>query len=101
MPIYPIWLFLFAVIPCLLLLVWKYKTLRKYKKVIIFALIGTVVFSYPWDLIALHERIWYFTPADIFGIYIAGLPIEEWVFIFSETLLFAIITILLWERQKH
>ena len=97
---YPIWLLIFAILPTFSILVWKRKVFRKYTKILYLALIGGLLFAFPWDLIAIHERIWYFTTPHIFGIYLAGLPIEEWVFIAVETLLFTEITVLFWDRRN-
>ena len=60
--------------------------------------IGSIIFSVPWDYIAIRERIWYFTEQHIFGILLFGLPIEEWVFIIFMALLFSTITALLMEK---
>ncbi len=34
----------------------------------------------PWDIIFTAKDIWYFNPAYVTGIYLAGLPLEEWLF---------------------
>src|SRR5438309_10848347 len=98
---YPLWLLLFTIVPISILWIIKFNTLKKYYKVIAFAVVGSIVFSLPWDIIAIHERIWYFTQPHIFGIYIVGLPIEEWLFMTFVTILFTIITLILWEKYKR
>lgn len=95
---YPVWLVIFVIIPILLLWIWKFAFLRKYKLVFLLAIIGSIIFSLPWDYIAITERIWYFEKPYILGIWFLGLPIEEWLFIIFVTQLFSTITVLLWKN---
>lgn len=95
---YPLWLLIFVVLPLAVLWIIKYRCLKEYKIVFFLAPIGSIIFSFPWDLIAINEKIWYFEEPHIFGINLLGLPIEEWFFIVFITLLFASITVLLWEK---
>lgn len=92
------WLLVFAVLLVLILVILKFDLIRTFRKVLFFTLIGSLVFALPWDLIAIKEKIWYFEKPHILGIYFLTLPIEEWIFIVFETLLFAIITIIIWEK---
>jgi len=59
--------------------------------------VAAIPFAYPWDIIAIRERIWYFERPYVLGIEWLGLPIEEWVFIIFVTLLFGSVTALLWD----
>lgn len=95
---YPIWLLIFVILPLSILWILNYQRLKKYKKVFYLTIIGALIFSYLWDLIAINQRIWYFELPHILGIFILGLPLEEYVFIIGIVLLFTITTILLWER---
>lgn len=95
---YPLWILLFAVLPVVALFIIKFKVLKKYKLIFLFTIIGSFIFSIPWDYIAIKEKIWYFAEPHIFGLWILGLPIEEYLFIIFETMLFTIITILLWKK---
>ncbi|MBI3619961.1 lycopene cyclase domain-containing protein [Candidatus Roizmanbacteria bacterium] len=98
---YPLWLFLFCVLPIVVVCLLEFKTIKKYKKVIALAITGSIIFSFPWDFIAIHEKIWYFTKPHIVGIWLGGLPIEEWFFITLETVLFTTVTIVLWEKYQN
>lgn len=95
---YPIWLLLFVLLPVIFLVIYNYKRLKKYEKVLYLTLVGALTFSYPWDLIALNLRIWYFEPPHILGAWFLGLPLEEYIFIVGFTLLFTITTLILWEK---
>jgi lycopene cyclase domain-containing protein len=95
---YLIWLLIFVILPFIILWIWKFRDLIKYKKVFFLATIGSLIFSIPWDVISVRENIWYFRKPHILGIWLFGLPIEEYLFIIFVTLLFSSITILLWEK---
>lgn len=95
---YAIWLLVFVILPLSVLWLLNYQKLKNYKKVFYLTLAGAFIFSYPWDLIAINQRIWYFERPHILGIFILGLPLEEYIFIIGVALLFTITTIILWER---
>lgn len=49
-----------------------------------------------WDNIAMNiQEIWFFNPDKILGIWIAGLPLEEWLFFFLVSMMVATIAFLL------
>lgn len=95
---YLIWLLIFVILPLIILWIWKFRDLAKYKKVFFLAPVGSLIFSIPWDIIAVRENIWYFREPHILGIWLFGLSIEEYLFIIFVTLLFSSITVLLWKR---
>lgn len=96
---YLLWFLIFVALPILFLWVWKGSTLKKYKRVFIFAEAGAIIFFFPWDYISIRERIWYFNTPHILGIWILGLPLEEWFFLIFETLLFTSVILLIWEKK--
>lgn len=95
---YLLWLLIFALLPLVILWIIKFRDLMKYKLVFFLAPIGSLIFSVPWDIIAVKEGIWFYKDSNIIGIWLFGLPIEEYIFIIFVTLLFAIITVLLWKK---
>jgi lycopene cyclase domain-containing protein len=97
---YPIWLSLFLILPLLLLGIFKFQTLAKYKWVLLLVALGCLVISVPWDILSVNDRIWYFSEPYIVGIWLMGLPIEEYFYILLLGLLSACSTILIWERYK-
>jgi lycopene cyclase domain-containing protein len=98
---YPIWLFLFLILPLLLLGAFKLRTLAKYKGVLVLVVIGCLGISVPWDIMSVNDRIWYFSEPHIVGVWLMGLPIEEYFYILLLSLLSACSTILLWERYRE
>jgi lycopene cyclase domain-containing protein len=95
---YPFWLLIFVILPLAILWIFKHKNLMRYKLSLISCIIGSIIFSFPWDYIVIKKKIWYFTDPHIFGTWFLSLPVEEWIFIIFITLLFSSITILLWEK---
>ena len=95
---YILWLAVFVATPLIIELIVFRKTLRTYHTPILLAPIGALVFSFPWDYISIQENIWYFREPYIAGIWLFGLPIEEWLFITLVTLLFATTAVIVWSR---
>lgn len=95
---YPVWLLIFVLLPLALIWFFQYRNLKRNIVPILLAPLGAIIFSFPWDYIAIRERIWYFTEPNIIGTWIFGLPIEEWIFIIFVASLFASITVLLWNK---
>lgn len=98
---YPIWLVIFVLLPNLILFLKYKKMLLPYKKIFLLTLMGSFLFSIPWDIIAVYEKIWYFKAPYILNIWFLGLPIEEHIFIAFVTLLFAQNIILLYARKVN
>ncbi|MDE3088296.1 MAG: lycopene cyclase domain-containing protein [Chloroflexota bacterium] len=95
---YPIWLLFFLILPLMLVSVLKFQTLMKYKLVLVLVAIGCLGISVPWDILSVNDRIWYFSEPHIVGVWLLGLPIEEYLYILLLGLLSSGVTILLWER---
>jgi lycopene cyclase domain-containing protein len=94
---YPIWLLFFLILPLALFWIWKYKSLRKYAQVLGLTVIGCLAVSIPWDILSVNNRIWYFSKPHIFGLWLLGLPLEEYVYIAGVGLLACSVTVLLWD----
>ncbi len=62
------------------------------------AIIGGIIFGLPWDYLSIKEGIWNFSNERIVGVWLLGLPIEEWLFFIFVTLLFSTITLVLWSK---
>ena len=78
---YWLWLGIYVFLPMLLLLAFKRKLLLKYKKTILLCGIGSLAVAFLWDHFAIKNSLWWFPPQEILGLWFAGLPFEEWVFI--------------------
>ncbi len=96
---YLLWLTVFIIFPLLVLWVWQFHYLIKYKLVFLFAIIGSLIFAFPWDNLAIREHIWYFTKPYVIGIWFLGLPLEEWLFVILVTFLISTTTVLLWKKM--
>lgn len=96
---YITWLSLFVIVPTIILWIFNFSYFSLHKKVFGLAILGSVIFSFPWDFIAIKEQIWLFEKPYIIGWHIIGLPIEEWIFISVVTILFTCFTLLLWKKM--
>jgi len=70
---------IFAGIPLFFMWLTSFNLLLKYKRIFLYVLIGCLIFGGAWDYVAIKEGVWSFT--NILGVWILGLPVEEWVFI--------------------
>lgn len=59
-----------------------------------------LVFSIPWDILAVTNKIWSFPKEGNIGFFILGLPIEELLFMTTVTLLIGSITIVVKYHKK-
>lgn len=80
---YWIWLSVFIFAPAIVLAAWKREKMKRHWKTPLLCGIGALAFAYFWDLFAIRDGLWGFPPQEILGIWFLGLPVEEWVFIFS------------------
>ena len=94
---YPLWLLLFLTIPLALIWSLKFQTLMKYRLALTLTAIGCLAIAVPWDMLAVKDHIWYFSEPYIVGLWLLGLPVEEYVYILFVGLLCSSVTILLWE----
>lgn len=78
---YWLWLGLYVFLPMLLLLAFRGKLLLKYRKTILLCGLGSLAVAFLWDHFAIRDGLWHFPSQEILGIWLAGLPLEEWIFI--------------------
>jgi lycopene cyclase domain-containing protein len=64
-------------------------------------LLGALVGGWAWDYASVELRIWYYAPANTAGLWIGGLPIEEWLWIIGVPLLFGALTVVLKAREQR
>ncbi len=95
---YIVWFALFAWLPTAILWIFYWPLYRKYKKVFIYCIAGAIIFGYPWDYWATHYWLWHFSGDHTLGIFLGGLPVEEYIFFASEALLYSSIALAL---RKH
>jgi lycopene cyclase domain-containing protein len=96
---YLFWLLLFILLP--ILLMWRWRRLFwARRRALGWLLLGSLIGGWAWDFASVELRIWYYSPANIAGVWIAGLPIEEWLWIVGTTLLVSLLSVVLIERKR-
>src|SRR5512140_2602732 len=95
---YPLWLLLFFSLRLGLLWAFNYRTLKQYASMLGLTVVGCLAVSVPWDILSVNDHIWYFRQPQISGVWLLGLPVEEYVYIACMGLLACTVTLLLWER---
>ena len=96
---YIIWLMLFVGLPLLALIAAARGALWRHQRALAWTLAGALAGGWAWDAGIVVLGTWDYDPNNIVNIWIAGLPLEEWLWIIGVTLMFATITILLEERE--
>lgn len=91
---YIFWLATFIWIPTFILWYKNFALLWKYWRTFAYAMFFAVLFSYPWDVLAVKNDIWFFPQRGNLNIYIAELPLEEYLFMITVTLFVATVTVI-------
>lgn len=97
---YLLWLMSSFSIVTILLWFFQFNLLWRYKKSISLTIFFAFIFSIPWDILAVKNNIWFFPKEGNMGIFIAGLPIKEYLFMFIVTLFISTLTILIKYRKQ-
>jgi lycopene cyclase domain-containing protein len=97
---YIVWLALFIGLPLLALLAAGWRPVWRQRRALGWALAGALVGGWAWDALIVRMGVWFYNPARIVNLWIAGLPLEEWLWIAGVTLMFGALTILLEEWRR-
>ncbi|MDQ3249464.1 MAG: lycopene cyclase domain-containing protein [Chloroflexota bacterium] len=97
---YLLWLFTCIGLPLLALLRWRLQ-LWQQRRALAWVLLGSLVGGWAWDALAVRFELWYYDPANIVGVWLLGLPLEEWLWIAGTTLLFGGLTVILAQRAQN
>lgn len=92
------WQLLLAWVPTLVIFLFFWRTLIRYGKVYGLCIAGSFLFATPWDYWATHSWLWHFSPDLTINKHFLGLPLEEYMFFVSFTVLYVSIAIILWQR---
>src|SRR3972149_11459596 len=84
---YLIWLSIFVWFPTLLLWIFNFKLLWKYKITLLHIIFFSLIITVPWDLLAVKTHIWIFPKGTNLGIFVGELPLEEYFFFIFVPLL--------------
>lgn len=98
---YMIWLALFVGLPLAVLAAAARSRLWRQRRAIAWTLAGALAGGWAWDAGIVTLGTWDYDPNNILNLWIAGLPLEEWLWIAGVTLMFAALTIVLEERRKR
>jgi lycopene cyclase domain-containing protein len=98
---YIIWLTLFVGAPLLALLAVTRRALWRQRWALGWTLAGALAGGWAWDALIVRLGAWYYDPNNILNVWIAGLPLEEWLWIAGVTLMFGALTILIEERRSR
>jgi lycopene cyclase domain-containing protein len=92
------WLAIFLCLPLAVLWLTHFRLLWSQRRTIRTCAVWALILSVPWDGWAIRTRIWTF-PADThLGFRIAGLPLEEYLFIVCAAILISSLTLVLGVR---
>lgn len=98
---YLLWLLTFVWIPTVALWYFNFNLLKRYWKTFLYAMFFTLLFSIPWDILAVRNQTWYFPVGHNIGLYILELPFEEYLFMTTVTAFVATMTIIFkYQRNK-
>src|SRR5262249_48199586 len=92
-PTYMIWLILLVGLPLLALVIFARRALRRHWRALAWTLAGALVGGWAWDALIVRLGAWYYDPNNILNIWLAGLPLEEWLWVAGVTLMFGALTI--------
>ncbi len=89
MPVYLIYLLVFFAIPVLVLGWWRRDTVQRYRRTLLWCLVFVFTLGGLWDWLSVRTGVWFYDSAPTVGIWLAGLPVEEFIgFYVLGTLLF-------------
>lgn len=97
---YILWLIFFIWIPSVYLWLRNFHLLWKYRMVFLSAMVGTLLVSIPWDILAVRNHIWYFPQNGNLGMYIGELPLEEYLFMMTVTLIIASVAVVMVKKRN-
>ncbi len=97
--VYPGWLALFLALPLALVWATRGRLLWRCRRALGLTLLGALLLGGLWDALAVRVHIWYYAAANIAGLWLLGLPVEEWLWISGTALLFGCLAVLVKERE--
>jgi len=102
MPTYLVFLAVFFLVPVAFLGLVLRREVRRYPRTLLWSLAFVSTVGLAWDLLAVRTGLWRYDTAPTVGIWIGGLPIEEFLgFYILGTSLIAGTALLFLERIRH
>lgn len=102
MLVYLVFLLVFFV-PPVLVIGWLLRRRWKYvKRTVLWSLLFVYTVGFLWDWLAVQTGVWRYDSAETLGVWVGGLPVEEFVgFYVFGTLLLVGVPLLLCEGSDH
>lgn len=79
MYVYLIYLAIFIAFPCLALAWFLRHELKKYRRTAFWCLVFVYVLGGTWDWLAVQTGLWRYNSAHTVGLWLGGLPVEEFI----------------------
>ncbi|MCA9324527.1 lycopene cyclase domain-containing protein [Candidatus Saccharibacteria bacterium] len=92
---YVVWLLLVVWIPLGVLWLRHFNYLKHYVRTFRFVVIASLIIAIPWDILAVQSDIWHYFDGHHLGIWLLGLPIEEYLYILTVSVYVATATLLI------
>ena len=98
---YITWLLLFVALPLLALTLAMRRALWRRRHALALTVAGALLGGWAWDALIVRLGAWYYDPRFILNWWIAGLPLEEWLWIVGVTLMFGGLTVAIEEPRTE
>ena len=101
-PVYFLYLLVFFVVP-VCVLAWLLRAqVKTYRRTLLWTLLFIYTFGALWDWLSVQTGLWNYDTADSLGVWILGLPIEEFVgFYVFGTMLIALVALYFLRKESH
>jgi lycopene cyclase domain-containing protein len=102
MPVYSLFLLIFFAVPGAILAMLLRRELVNYKRTILWCYVFVYTAGLLWDWLSHKTGLWRYDSAKVIGIWLDGLPVEEFVgFYLLGTFLIIGITLVIRKRVKN
>ncbi len=102
MPVYFLYLLVFFVAPVCVLIWLLRKQVKTYRRTLLWTLLFIYTLGALWDWLSVQTGLWNYDTADTLGVWVLGLPVEEFVgFYVFGTLLIALVALYFLRKESH
>jgi lycopene cyclase domain-containing protein len=92
------WLAVFLGLPLAVMWATHFRLLWSQRRAILAGALWALLISVPWDWWAIRMRVWTFPSDTHLGLWVGGIPLEEYLFIVGATMFVASFTLVLGAR---
>ncbi len=97
-PVYLLYLTVFFLLPGLVLSWLNRRELRRYRRTVLWCLFFVYTLGGLWDWLAVRTGLWRYDSAPTLGLWLAGLPVEEFIGFYVLGTLLMVNVVLLVQR---